>query len=46
VHDTAERIAALRPAAGDVVEAGRITGELELAEGDPAIDVTLAPEAT
>jgi valyl-tRNA synthetase len=43
VRDTAERIAALHLAAGDVVEAGRIA-DLVVEEGDPAVEVSLAAE--
>jgi valyl-tRNA synthetase len=42
ISDSPERIAALREAEGDVREAGAIA-DLVLAEGDPSVDVTLAP---
>jgi len=47
VRDTAERVAALRLAAADVSEAGRVTS-LDIADADagaePSVEVTLAPE--
>ena len=42
VRDTPERVAALRLAAADVAEAGRIA-ELLIEEGEPAVEVSLAP---
>jgi len=47
VRDTAERLAALRSAVGDVAEAGRAAVDaIELVEAaEPAVDVTLAAEA-
>ncbi|HVE94196.1 MAG TPA: valine--tRNA ligase [Acidimicrobiales bacterium] len=41
VRDTAERVAAIRMAEADLREAGVVT-DLEIAEGDPNITVTLA----
>jgi valyl-tRNA synthetase len=43
VRDTPRRVEALRAAAGDVTEAGRIA-DLVIEEGEPAVDVTLAEE--
>jgi valyl-tRNA synthetase len=44
ISDTPERVAALRAAENDVRDAGAIAA-LTIAEGDPGIEVVLAPDA-
>ncbi len=43
VVDTPERAVALDLAAGDLSDAGRIL-DLQISEGEPAVEVSLAPE--
>ena len=43
VRESAERLAALRPASDDLCAAGRVQ-ELVLEEGEPGVEVTLASE--
>jgi valyl-tRNA synthetase len=42
VRDAADRVAALRQAAGDLAEAGRVA-DLVIDEGEPSVEVELAP---
>jgi hypothetical protein len=44
VRDTAERIALVRQAEADLRNAGVVVGELLFEEGEPGIEVELAPE--
>jgi valyl-tRNA synthetase len=41
ITDTPERLALVRLAKTDIVNAGVVSGELTLVEGEPAIEVTL-----